>query len=143
MSQRTGTPPAVGNRKPSRLGRLGRAQNIPYLLLGIALLLFPILDSNRSQIDVAAFAGVWVLLALGLNIVVGYAGLLDLGYAAFFAIGSYAFALLASGPFNTWHLLRSKLNISCAPRQFCHTRPFVPMATPPEPGSGILSGGGT
>jgi branched-chain amino acid transport system permease protein len=99
MSQRTG-PAARGNRKPSWLGRLGRAQNIPYVLLGIGLLLFPILDPNRSQVDVAAFAGVWVLLALGLNIVVGYAGLLDLGYAAFFAIGSYAFAILASGQFN-------------------------------------------
>jgi branched-chain amino acid transport system permease protein len=100
MSQGTGAPAVVGVRKPSRLGALGRAQNIPYALLGIVLLLFPILDSNRSQIDVAAFAGVWVLLALGLNIVVGYAGLLDLGYAAFFAIGSYAFAILASGQFN-------------------------------------------
>jgi branched-chain amino acid transport system permease protein len=39
------------------------------------------------------------LLALGLNIVVGFAGLLDLGYAAFFAIGSYAFAMLASPQF--------------------------------------------
>ena len=100
MSQRTGPPAAGRNRQPSWWGRLGRAQNIPYLLLGIGLLLFPILDPNRSQVDVAAFAGVWVLLALGLNIVVGYAGLLDLGYAAFFAIGSYAFAILASGQFN-------------------------------------------
>ena len=100
MSQRSRPPAAGGNRKPGWLGRLGRAQNIPYLLLGIGLLLFPILDPNRSQVDVAAFAGVWVLLALGLNIVVGYAGLLDLGYAAFFAIGSYAFAILASGQFN-------------------------------------------
>lgn len=109
MSQRTGSPAAGGNRKPGWLARLGRAQNIPYVLLGFGLLLFPILDSNRSQIDVAAFAGVWVLLALGLNIVVGYAGLLDLGYAAFFAIGSYAFAILASGQFNIhisfWFLL--------------------------------------
>jgi len=40
------------------------------------------------------------MLALGLNIVVGYAGLLDLGYAAFFAIGSYTYALLASPFFN-------------------------------------------
>ncbi|TMD86521.1 MAG: ABC transporter ATP-binding protein [Chloroflexi bacterium] len=87
-------------RKLPGFGAVGRAQNIPYVLLGIALLLFPILDANRSQVDVAAFAGVWVLLALGLNIVVGYAGLLDLGYAAFFAIGSYAFAILASGQFN-------------------------------------------
>jgi branched-chain amino acid transport system permease protein len=43
-----------------------------------------------------ASAGVWVLLAIGLNVVVGFAGLLDLGYAAFFAIGAYTFALLAS-----------------------------------------------
>ncbi|MBI3741717.1 MAG: branched-chain amino acid ABC transporter permease, partial [Chloroflexi bacterium] len=39
---------------------------------------------------------IFVLLALGLNIVVGYAGLLDLGYAAFFAIGAYTTGLLSS-----------------------------------------------
>jgi branched-chain amino acid transport system permease protein len=109
VSQRNGPPAAAGTRKPSRFGALGRARYIPYLLLGVGLLLFPIVDGNRSQVDVAAFAGVWVLLALGLNIVVGYAGLLDLGYAAFFAIGSYAFAILASGQFNIhisfWFLL--------------------------------------
>lgn len=44
----------------------------------------------------AAFAGVYVLLALGLNVVVGFAGLLDLGYAAFFAIGAYTCGSLAS-----------------------------------------------
>ena len=48
-------------------------------------------------------AGVFVLLALGLNIVVGLAGLLDLGYAAFFAIGAYAYAYGAS-PFSGLHL---------------------------------------
>src|SRR6202023_4033187 len=82
------------------LGALGRGRNVPYLLLGVALILFPILDSDSSHVNVAADAGHWILLALGLNIVVGYAGLLDLGYAAFFAIGSYAFAILASGQFN-------------------------------------------
>jgi len=81
-------------------GAAGRARNAPYVLLVLALLLFPILDSDSSQVNVAAVAGVWILLALGLNIVVGYAGLLDLGYAAFFAIGSYSFAILASGQFN-------------------------------------------
>jgi branched-chain amino acid transport system permease protein len=45
---------------------------------------------------VAADAGVYVLLAIGLNVVVGFAGLLDLGYAAFFAIGAYTYAFLAS-----------------------------------------------
>jgi branched-chain amino acid transport system permease protein len=52
---------------------------------------------------------VFILLALGLNIVVGYAGLLDLGYAAFFAIGAYTYAILASGHYNIhlafWPLL--------------------------------------
>jgi len=100
VSQQPAPPASRSKPKASRWGALGRARNIPYAILGLFLLLFPILDSNRSQVDVAAFAGVWVLLALGLNIVVGYAGLLDLGYAAFFAIGSYAFAILASGQFN-------------------------------------------
>src|ERR1700737_1040446 len=82
------------------LGALGRGRNVPYLLLGVALILFPILDSDSSHVNVAADAGHWILLALGLNIAVGFSGLLDLGYAAFFAIGSYAFAILASGQFN-------------------------------------------
>jgi branched-chain amino acid transport system permease protein len=82
------------------LGAVGRASVVPYLLLGVGLLLFPIVDTNKAHVDVAQDAGRWVLLALGLNIVVGYAGLLDLGYAAFFAIGSYAFAILASGQFS-------------------------------------------
>jgi branched-chain amino acid transport system permease protein len=51
---------------------------------------------NGAFTNFLADAGAFVLLALGLNIVIGFAGLLDLGYAAFFAIGSYAFALLAS-----------------------------------------------
>ena len=42
--------------------------------------------------DIFANAGVYILLAMGLNVVVGLAGLLDLGYAAFFAIGSYTYA---------------------------------------------------
>jgi ABC-type branched-subunit amino acid transport system permease subunit len=55
---------------------------------------------NRNDfVDGFANAGVFVLLALGLNVVVGLAGLLDLGYAAFFAIGSYAYAYGAS-PFS-------------------------------------------
>src|SRR5207253_8580592 len=47
-------------------------------------------------ISVLADAGVYILLAVGLNVVVGFAGLLDLGYAAFFAIGAYTYAFLAS-----------------------------------------------
>jgi len=75
-------------------------RRVPYLLLAVALVVFPFVDPDKSHVNVAADAGTYVLLALGLNIVVGYAGLLDLGYAAFFAIGSYGYALLASGQFN-------------------------------------------
>src|SRR5713101_9885737 len=86
-----------------------RDRRIPYLLLGIGLILFPILDSYTLHVDFVGDAGRWILLALGLNIVVGYAGLLDLGYAAFFAIGAYSFAILASPQFGIhisfWPLL--------------------------------------
>jgi len=69
-------------------------------VLGSVLLLLPLVDRNNAQIDFLANAGAFILLALGLNIVVGFAGLLDLGYAAFFAIGSYSYAMLASQQFN-------------------------------------------
>jgi branched-chain amino acid transport system permease protein len=45
-------------------------------------------------LDIAILAGIYIILALGLNIVVGFAGLLNLGFAAFYAIGAYAYALL-------------------------------------------------
>jgi len=53
-------------------------------------------SGTNVWLDGFTIAGIYVLLALGLNIVVGLSGLLDLGYAAFFAIGSYAFAFAAS-----------------------------------------------
>ena len=56
-------------------------------------------SSRTSGSAASSNAGVFVLLALGLNIVVGMAGLLDLGYAAFFAIGAYTYAYGAS-PFS-------------------------------------------
>ena len=57
---------------------------------------FTAFQSQVAWVDGFSNAGVFVLLAIGLNIVVGVAGLLDLGYAAFFAIGSYAYAYAAS-----------------------------------------------
>ena len=58
--------------------------------------IFTLAQPTNAWLDGYTNAGVFVLLALGLNLVVGVAGLLDLGYAAFFAIGSYAFAFAAS-----------------------------------------------
>ncbi len=64
---------------------------------GLALaLVFPFTGVNAGHVDAGANAFTYVLLALGLNIVVGFAGLLDLGYAAFFAIGAYAYGAAAS-----------------------------------------------
>ena len=68
-------------------------------VLGLLLLLaliFPLLDGNEGDIDAAANATAFAILALGLNIVVGFAGLLDLGYAAFFAIGAYTYGIFSS-----------------------------------------------
>jgi len=66
-----------------------------YWMIGVlAACLFPLVDRNPYHIDVLTSAGLYALLALGLNVVVGFTGLLHLGYAAFFAIGAYAYALL-------------------------------------------------
>jgi branched-chain amino acid transport system permease protein len=67
-------------------------------LIGLALLLLPFVAGafGNAWIRILAFALLYVMLALGLNIVVGYAGLLDLGYVAFYAVGAYLYALLSS-----------------------------------------------
>ncbi|HVM78507.1 MAG TPA: branched-chain amino acid ABC transporter ATP-binding protein/permease [Stellaceae bacterium] len=57
---------------------------------------FPLFDANEGDIDAVANAMAFAILALGLNIVVGFAGLLDLGYAAFFAIGAYTYGIFSS-----------------------------------------------
>jgi branched-chain amino acid transport system permease protein len=75
---------------PRRRARAG------VLALAAAALLFPLLHRNDADIDAMANALSFAALALGLNIVVGFAGLLDLGYAAFFAIGAYAYGVAAS-----------------------------------------------
>jgi branched-chain amino acid transport system permease protein len=54
---------------------------------------------NFPAVDTGVFIIVYVIMAVGLNVVVGYAGLLDLGYVAFFAIGAYTAGWLASGQF--------------------------------------------
>ena len=64
---------------------------------------FSFVQSQNTWISGFVNAGVFILLALGLNIVVGFAGLLDLGYAAFFAFGAYLYAFGAS-PFSHLHL---------------------------------------
>ena len=72
---------------------------VRWILPGAIVLLFPILGSYPSE--VMNEVGRFLLMGLGLNIVVGFAGLLDLGYVAFFAIGAYTMGVLTS-PEITW-----------------------------------------
>lgn len=69
------------------------------ILMGalILVLILPMVaGENRYYMEVATQVGIYVAMALGLNIVVGFAGLLDLGYVAFFAVGAYSYAIFAS-----------------------------------------------
>lgn len=94
-------------------------------LLGVALLLFPFFASQfgNSWVRIMDFALLYIMLALGLNIVVGFAGLLDLGYIAFYALGAYMTALLASPQFavvlesavNAYPLIGNALLWICGP----------------------------
>jgi branched-chain amino acid transport system permease protein len=72
---------------------------VVYLIAAIAILALPLVlqsTGSNSWVRILDVALLYVLLALGLNIVVGYAGLLDLGFIAFFAVGAYLYGLLAS-----------------------------------------------
>ena len=86
------------------------AKLIAFALIAAFLLILPQI-AGRFISDVLGTIGIYILLGLGLNIVVGFAGLLDLGYVAFFAIGAYATAMLTSpsafteGPLTFWAAL--------------------------------------
>jgi ABC-type branched-subunit amino acid transport system permease subunit len=88
-------------RGPGWLGDLQRAfERVGWWQrLGIAALLgaaVPLLTVNDFQLQVGINALLLAMLALGLNVAVGWAGLLDLGYIAFYGFGAYGFALLSS-----------------------------------------------
>ena len=68
-------------------------------LFFLSLTIIPSVLPNNYWQSVFSITGVYVMLALGLNIVAGYTGLLDLSYVAFFGIGGYSFAFLCSDHF--------------------------------------------
>ena len=81
------------------LSQNGRGAWLAFVMLSIVLLALPFFTDallGRGWVRIVDFALLYIMLALGLNIVVGYAGLLDLGYIAFFAVGAYCYALLGS-----------------------------------------------
>ncbi|MCK9895672.1 branched-chain amino acid ABC transporter permease [Frankia sp. AgB32] len=83
-------------------GRRGAPIVLNVVLLAIAIIA-PQVVSTAAQQSMVTDIGIYALLALGLNVVVGYAGLLDLGYIAFFAIGAYTTAYFTSQSAMPWH----------------------------------------
>ena len=79
-------------------------RGIVLAFLIVAAFLVPVFGS-RGAVNVATLALIYVMLGLSLNIVVGYAGLLDLGHVAFYAVGAYSYAILAQHGFGFWTTL--------------------------------------
>ncbi len=71
-----------------------------YLAIGVLLAIAPQIMPNNYWLRIYALTGIYMMLALGLNIVAGFAGLLDMAYVAFFGLGGYIFAFLSSSQFN-------------------------------------------
>jgi branched-chain amino acid transport system permease protein len=84
---------AVMDRVGAEVQRVARYAGPLILAFALVLPLLPFAD--RRVIDVAILVVTYIMLGWGLNIVVGLAGLLDLGYVAFYAVGAYSYALLA------------------------------------------------
>ena len=89
---------AVAGRGAGTLGQSMRRhrQPIGFVALGAAVILPFLPFADRYVVDVATLVLIYIMLGWGLNIVVGLAGLLDLGYVAFYAVGAYSFALLGT-----------------------------------------------
>jgi len=77
-----------------------RWTGVVLIAFSLAVLPFALAQIGTTWVRITDYAILYILLALGLNIVVGFAGLLDLGYIAFYAVGAYTYALLASPHFN-------------------------------------------
>jgi branched-chain amino acid transport system permease protein len=91
--------PAKQRKRGFELPPVAEKVIIPLVVLAIAVLLpfIPYFGGNAALMQQMAVAVAYVVMALGLNIVVGFAGLLDLGYVAFFALGAYCVGWFASG----------------------------------------------
>ena len=88
-------PPGLRGDAQRRLDRIGWWPRLG--IVGLAGAALPLLGLSGFQLQVGINALLLALLAVGLNVSVGWAGLLDLGYVAFFGFGAYGFALLSSG----------------------------------------------
>ncbi len=105
--------PLLDPKKNPRGAWLG----IAMIAVALVVLPFALAQIGTAWVRITNLAVLFVLLALGLNIVVGFAGLLDLGYIAFYAVGAYVYALLASPHFNLhlpfWIILPIGAAVAC------------------------------
>ncbi|MEE8139342.1 MAG: high-affinity branched-chain amino acid ABC transporter permease LivM [Alphaproteobacteria bacterium] len=96
----------IGTRKPASgtalpwfdraVARLSEHKRLLFTAFFLAVAILPLLPvADRRMVDLATLVMIYVMLGWGLNIVVGLAGLLDLGYVAFYAVGAYSYTLLA------------------------------------------------
>ena len=92
----------VGATKQPKPPRSRRSTVILAIIIGTAALILPQFLGGIIN-ELLANVGIFMLMALGLNIVIGYAGLLDLGYVAFFAVGAYTMGILTSALSPTWN----------------------------------------
>ncbi len=96
----TGLDPARrgGKKRAHRQTAVSRFMSSPVFAWGVMIvaIAIPFINSSSYAIRISTDALIFVMLAVGLNIVVGYCGLLDLGYAAFFAIGAYTSGILST-----------------------------------------------
>lgn len=91
----TGLPHKASDHAPTAVSRIVSSPWFAAVVVLLALSL-PLVNSQSYTLRLGTDALIFVMLAVGLNVVVGYCGLLDLGYAAFFAIGAYTSGLLST-----------------------------------------------
>src|SRR3954466_7463864 len=108
-----------------RLARFKQASSHPaapwvgiiVIVVALSVLPFALASVGTAWVRITNLAILFALLSLGLNIVVGFAGLLDLGYIAFYAVGAYCYALLASPHFGLhlpfWTILPIGAGLAC------------------------------
>src|SRR3954451_2876002 len=131
-------------RKRSRLQKLPLNRILAGVVIAIAIVLPFFFESGSAFIEDSTTALIYVVMALGLNIVVGFAGLLDLGYVAFFAIGAYTIGWFASGFFSTKNIhIGVASQLSAIPRIHINYLIIVVIAAALAAGFGAVLGAPT
>src|SRR5512141_607542 len=76
------------------MNRTGVLRGVLFGAIGLALLIFPLVASNRYQVHIINMVGIYILISLGLNLAMGYAGQFNLAMGALWGVGAYTAAIL-------------------------------------------------